>query len=212
MALSHLDLRRELIDTARRLTDLGILSGMEGNLSARVPGQETFLISEAGVKSTQLTPEKLVLVDYQGNVLEGSGKPSSGVPMHAMVYRLRPDAMAVVHTHSPYATGFAIANEPIPCALEALRDIVGGGVPIAAYAPLGTQELARNVAAAMTRAWAVLLGNHGVLAFGRDLRHAATVAYMVEAAAKMTVIAKLIGRIELLPREEGPPELGATSR
>lgn len=201
--LSYPDLRQALIDAGLQLIELGVLTGIEGNLSVRVPDHpEAMIISPAGVKARQLTPEKMLVVGFDGKVLEGNLKPSSGVPMHAMAYRLRPNANAVIHTHSTAATAHAIANKPIPLVLEAQHDMVGGAVPVARYARLGTQALANNVAAAMTESWAVLLQNHGVLAFGKDLKHAIHVAAQLESAAKMAVMAQVLGNVGLLPLEE----------
>ena len=201
MAVSYPELRRELIAAARQLTEIGILSGMEGNISVRVPEKEHMIISQAGVKSMQLTLENLVVVDFDGNLLEGSGTPSSGVPMHAMAYRLRPEAGAVVHTHSTYATSFAVAGREIPFALEAM-EIVGAAAPVTSkYAPLGTAELAREVGAAMTKAWAVLLRNHGVLAMGKDLKHATKVCYALETTAQIVSAANGLGRVTLIQAE-----------
>lgn len=187
--------REEIIKVGRELLNLDILTGFEGNISIKLNNNK-MVITPSGRKIRELTPDNLVVSDFKGNLLEGEEKPSSGVPMHTMIYNLRPEVSAVIHTHSPFATSFAIAEKEIPNSLEVLKDIVGGTVPVASpYSPVGTHELANNVKNHINNSFAILLKNHGVLAFGKDINHAAQTSWAVEMAAKMVVNAKILGNV-----------------
>lgn len=201
--MEHEQLRKDLVAAGRLLMEMGILSGVEGNFSARIPGTDEMLISPAGIKAAQLEPQMLCRVRLDGTVLDGPHKPSSGVPMHAACYTARPEAGAVIHTHSTAATSFAIAGREIPDCFEALHDFAGGTIPVAPYGRLGSEGLGQNVLQTIGSAWAVLLQNHGVLAFGRDVQHAVKVAAFVEQAAQMVINATVLGRVLPLPAEAG---------
>lgn len=200
MVNSYQKEREEIIDAGKRLLELGVLTGPEGNYSIKLE-ENKMLISPSGVKINELTPEKLIVCDFDGKVIEGNGKPSSGVPMHSMVYNLRPEVSSVIHTHSIGATSFSIANKSIPNSLEVLKDFAGGEIPVASpYAPVGTNELAKNVEMNMNKSFAILLQNHGVLAYGKDMNHAVMVSWSVEMAAKMVINAQTLGDITTIPK------------
>lgn len=195
MGANYMNERNEMIRIGKQLVEMGILTGMEGNFSIKLD-HNALLITPAGVKIHDLIPERLVVCDFEGNLIDGDEKPSSGVPMHTMIYKLRNDVNAVIHTHSIAATSFAVAGIPIPNSLEVLKDYVGGEVPIAKpYAPVGTHELAENVRQNLTNSNAILLQNHGVLAFGKTISYAFKSAWAVEMAAKMIINAKVLGNI-----------------
>lgn len=190
--------REEIIRVGNQLVEMGILTGLEGNFSVKI-NDNLLLITPAGVKIKDLTPDRLVICDFNGNIIEGGEKPSSGVPMHTMIYNLRKDVNAVIHTHSIGATSFAVAGIPISNSLEVLKDYVGGEVPIAKpYAPVGTHELAEKVKDNLTDSYAILLQNHGVLAFGKNMPHAFKVAWAVEMAARTIINAQILGNVTTL--------------
>lgn len=187
--------RRKIVSGGKRLNELGIMTGLEGNYSIKL-GDNKLLISPKGIKLNEFSEEDLVVCDFNGNVIEGDHQPSSGVPMHRIIYESRPEVNAVIHTHSIAATSFAIADMPIPNSLEVLKDFAGGEIPVAApYAPLGTEELATNIKKAMNGSFAVLLKNHGVLSFGRDMNHAVYVSWAVEMTARMVLNATQLGNV-----------------
>src|ERR1051325_10464125 len=134
-------LRQSIVDASGLLGRSGALSlSHHGNFSVRVPGTDTVLLT--GTSSLDnLTPESLALLDLDGQIIEGDINPTNAeiVHMHTVVYKHRPSAMAVVHTHSPFSTGWAIASRPIECAYEALvRSEMTDGVPVAHYGPRGS--------------------------------------------------------------------------
>jgi L-fuculose-phosphate aldolase len=154
-----------------------------------------------------LKPENLALLDLDGRLVEGEINPTNAeiVHMHAIVYKERPETGAVVHTHSTYATSFALASRSLACSYESLvRQEMTDGVPLAKYGPRGSAESVANIAKALSSAGntkAVLLENHGVLAFGTDPAAAARANLIVEEAAQMAIFAEVLGGAKNIPRE-----------
>jgi L-ribulose-5-phosphate 4-epimerase len=199
MTTSHLTLRQAVIDSANFLVRVGAISmSHHGNFSVRVPGTDTILLT-ATSSFDNLKHENLALLDLEGRLLEGEINPTNAeiVHMHAIVYKQRPETGAVVHTHSTYATSFALASRSLGCSYEALvRAGMTDGVPLAHYGPRGSKESVTNIGAALqaTRnTKAVLLENHGVLAFGADPAAAARANLIVEEAAQMAIFAEVLG-------------------
>ncbi|MBC7264436.1 MAG: class II aldolase/adducin family protein [Chloroflexi bacterium] len=192
------ELRERLTKAGRELLEHGLLE-RDGNLSVRLPNSDQMLITPAGVKAGQVTPEMLVVVDFEGKVIRGELKPSSGVPMHKIIYNLRPDVQCVIHSHSPFATAFAVAGMPIPYALE-IMETLGGAVPCAEYAPLGTELLAQNIGRVLGQANAVLLKNHGVLVAGQTIELAVKNVLTLEKAAQIVFYAQAMGSVTTLPQ------------
>ena len=168
--------KQEIILAAHNLVTSGIMTrSNHGNISLRIPGTESFLLTSGGGLG-DMTPVTIALFDLDGNLVEGTVNPVGAeiIQMHAVVYRVRPEFMSVLHTHSPFATGFAVAGQPIPLAYEALvRSGMTKGVPVAAYGPRGSQESVENIAAVLNKVVplnALLLANHGVLTFGDTVK------------------------------------------
>jgi L-ribulose-5-phosphate 4-epimerase len=206
MAISHLSLRQAVVDSANFLVRVGAISmSHHGNFSVRVPNTDTILLT-ATSSFDNLKPENLALLDLDGKLLEGEINPTNAeiVHMHAVVYKHRPETGAVVHTHSTYATSFALASRSIGCSYEALvRSDMTDGVPLAPYGPRGSEASVANIATALAGAKntkAVLLENHGVLAFGADPAAAARANLIVEEAAQMAIYAEVLGGAKIIPR------------
>ncbi len=207
MSLKHVSLRQAVIDSANFLVRVGAISmSHHGNFSVRVPGTDTILLT-ATSSFDNLKPENLALLDLDGKLVEGEINPSNAeiVHMHAIVYQERPDTGAVVHTHSTYATSFALASKALGCSYEALvRQDMTDGVPLAKYAPRGSAESVGNIAGALratAKTKAVLLENHGVLAFGSDPAAAARANLIVEEAAQMAIFAEVLGGAKTIAPE-----------
>ena len=207
MTLNHSTLRRAVVDGANFLVRAGAVSmSHHGNFSVRVPGTDTILLT-ATSSFDNLKPENLALLDLEGRLVEGEINPTNAeiVHMHAIVYKQRPETGAVVHTHSTYATSFALASRSLGCSYEALvRADMTDGVPLAHYGPRGSKESVTNIADALEGARktkAVLLENHGVLAFGADPAAAARANLIVEEAAQMAIFAEVLGGAKLIPPE-----------
>ena len=195
----HLE-RERLAAVARRLAAEGLVSGSGGNVSMRA--SRGMLITPTGLPLAATRGEDLVLVDLEGRVLEGSGKPSSETPMHLAVYRHDPRVGAIVHTHSPYASAFATAGREIP-PYHYMVAAVGDRIPLAPYATFGTEALAESAVRTLAgRYGAVLLERHGVLAVGETPEEALNRAVAVEHVAEVTFLALQLGYPEPLPPDE----------
>lgn len=207
MAMKYPELRQAVIDSANFLVRTGAISmSHHGNFSVRVPNTDTILLT-ATSSFDNLKAENLALLDMDGRLIEGEINPTNAeiVHMHAVVYKERPETGAVVHTHSIYATSFALASRSLGCSYEALvRQDMTDGVPLAKYGPRGSGESVSNIASALAGAKktkAVLLENHGVLAFGSDPAAAARANLIVEEAAQMAIYAEVLGGAKIISPE-----------
>ena len=205
--LSHSQLREQLVQAAHMLFQSGVMSHSgHGNMSVRLPQTEQMLLTSTG-QITHLTQEQLASVTFDGEVVEGALDPTTReiVAMHACVYRARPDVHAVIHTHSPHVTSFALAHQALPCAYEAmLRFGITEDIPVADWAPRGSQESVTNIVAQLKQhptVPAVLLGNHGLLAFSRDPLSTAQLIIIMEEAAELTLRARTLGGEKLFPAD-----------
>ncbi len=185
--------RQELFELHQQLWDAGLVVWSGGNISQRVDGG--FLIKPSGLLYDQLTPESMVHCDLHGNVLAGEYAPSSDTAAHAYVYQNMPDVGGVVHTHSNYASGFAAAEQPIPCVLTAIADEFGGDIPLGPFAIIGDDSIGRGIVETLSghRSKAVLMRQHGVFTIGADARAALKAAIMCEDAAKSVFISMQLG-------------------
>jgi L-fuculose-phosphate aldolase len=182
------------------MEEKGLNYGYSGNVSAKA-GPGAYLITPSGVRKAEVKPEDLLLVDGEGRVVEGAGKPSVELPLHLAIYRARPDVNVVVHAHPIYATVLSVLRLDLEPVVEELALYVGGGVRVADYAPSGTEKLAENVLKALGDRNAAILANHGVLACGGDVDEALNVLECVERAAQIYLLARLAGKPTKLPKE-----------
>jgi L-fuculose-phosphate aldolase len=176
--------RQRVLATAQAMYHSGLVQGTSGNVSMRDEATNMVAITPSGIPYETMTTDDIVIVDLDGIVREGSCKPSSETPMHTCVYRQKPWVGGVVHTHSPFATTFAVAIRPIP-AVHYLIAHIGSSIPVAPYATYGTAELATHACNAMETARAVLLQNHGVLAVAESIEQALLNASIVEYLAML---------------------------
>lgn len=195
--------KEELVHYFRRLYEQQTINLYEGNFSARVG--DVILMTPSRQNKETLRPEMLLELDREGNVLRDNGfRPSSECPMHLAVYRLRPDAGAVVHVHSAFASAFALAGRPIRCELAEIYLYYGGEIPCCAYGTPGTEAVFADFPRFLVQEDkdAVLLANHGAVALGKTVEEAFSKAEAVEKLAKTTMMAKLLGGENPLPAGE----------
>ena len=197
--------RKEVVEAAAQIVASGIMTkSLHGNVSMRVPGQDAFLLT-AGGSLANMQPENIALFQLDGTLIEGTVAPVGAeiIQMHGVVYRKRADMNSVVHTHSPFATGFAVAGKSIPGAYEALvRNGMVDGVPLAAYGPRGSDESVNNIAAVLDAHEGIkglLLENHGVLVFGESTGGAVRANVTVEEAAEICLYAYGLGGPKEIP-------------
>ncbi len=194
-------LRASLLSTCRALPTTGLTFGTSGNVSARLPGGDAFLISPTGVDYDALAADELPIVALDGR-WSGAKQPSSEWRFHRDILRARPDVAAIVHTHSPYATALACRGEGIP-AFHYMVAVAGGiDIRCAPYATYGTQALSDHALTALADRRACLLANHGVIALGRDLASALKLAGEVENLARQYLISATGGAPRLLDEAE----------
>ena len=179
-----------------------LVAWTSGNVSARDSESGLVVIKPSGVPYDELRPEQHVVVDLQGDVVEGTLKPSSDTASHLTIYRHRPDVNGVVHTHSPYATAFAALGRPIPICLTAIADEFGGPIPCAGFALIGGEAIGQQVIEHIGSSPAVLLKQHGVFTIGPTARAAVKAAVMVEDVARTVWLALQIGQPEEIPPED----------
>lgn len=191
------DKRELLINVAREMCRDALVLGTWGNVSVRA-GEGEMWITPTGLPYESMATEDLVRQDFAGAVLAGKRKPSSEWRLHAALYQARPDCGAVVHTHSVYATAFAVARQPVLPVVEDLAQVAGGAVEVAEYALPGTAELAGNAVAALADKSAVLLASHGLVGVAGDLPSALQVCRVVEKAAQVLLLARQLGPVQPL--------------
>lgn len=173
----------------------GLVAWTAGNVSARVPGADLLVIKPSGVDYDDLSPEAMVVCDFDGTVVEGDHAASSDTAAHAFVYAHRSDVGGVVHTHSPYATAWAARGEEIPCVLTAMADEFGGPIPVGPFALIGGTAIGEGIVKTLDghRSPAVLMQNHGVFTIGGTARAAVKAAVMCEDVARTVHLARVLG-------------------
>lgn len=197
MSSSLYTLRREIVEAGRRVYNRNFVASNDGNISARVD-QRRVIITPSGVSKGFLEPNDLIVVNYEGKVLEGRKKPSSEVFMHLRIYKERPDVNGVVHAHPPKATGFAVAGIPLTqCVLPEVI-VALGGIPLAEYGTPGTEEFYEPVLKYLKDYEAFLLENHGALTIGPDVMAAYYKMETLEHFAHIAFTAIQLGNLNSL--------------
>lgn len=195
MIIKFEKVRQEVIDAGLEMLKSQLVVGTWGNISARVPGEDCIAITPSGVDYDTITTDGIVILDMDGNIIDGNKKPSIEYNLHLAVYKAREDVDAIVHTHSSYCTSMAIARKPIPAAAEDLVQIVGGDVRVTDYVLPGSKELGDEAVKALKDRNACILANHGCLAVAGNLKEALKTAFIVEKSAKATIFANIIGGV-----------------
>jgi L-ribulose-5-phosphate 4-epimerase len=195
-------LRAQLADLHGELVRNGLVIWTAGNVSARVPGRDLLVIKPSGVSYDDLTPESMVVTDFDARVVEGDRAASSDTAAHAYVYRHLPDVGGVVHTHSTYATAWASLARPVPCVLTMMADEFGGDIPIGPFALIGDDSIGRGIVETLrdSRSPAVLMKSHGPFTIGPDPRAAVKAAVMCEEVARTVYLAAQLGTPARIPQ------------
>jgi L-fuculose-phosphate aldolase len=199
--------RIEIVEFGRKLVKSRLTTGTGGNLSLVDRAADLVAITPSGIDYDEMLPEDVVILNMDGETVDGGLSPSSEKGFHLGLYRKRGDVNAVIHTHSHYATTLACLKMEIP-AVHYLVGFCGKKVPVAEYATYGTDELAGNVCAAIGEYNAVLMANHGLVAVGPDLLRAFSVAEEIEFVARIYYQALSIGKPVVLPDREMEKVIG----
>ena len=194
--------REDVCQVGKLLYDRGYVAANDGNISVKA-GADRLLITPSGVSKGRMTPDMLLVTDLDGHVIEGDRHPSSEGKMHLEVYRRRPDVKAVVHAHPPVSTAFAVCRRGLET--HYLSELVAGlgRVPCTpSFAMLSTDEVPQSIRPYLADCNALLLANHGALAWGGDLWEAFDRLETVEHTAKIVLNARLLGGGVPLTEEE----------
>src|ERR1044071_4373701 len=193
------ELRQKIVEIGRRVYEMGFIAASDGNVSARL-NDGTILTTPTMVCKGRMTEDMLVLVDINGQKIRREERnPSSEFSMHKEIYQMRPDVHAIVHAHPPFGTGFAVANVALDQPLLSEVILTLGCVPLTAYGTPSTVELSDSLKPYIPHHDALLLANHGAVAYGADLESAFAKMETLEHFAKITLIARLVGRPHELP-------------
>lgn len=194
--------RKQLVEYGKKLIDTGLTVGTGGNISIYDKESGYMAITPTGLDYHSLTEDDIVILDLEGNQVEGHLKPSSEYNMHALVYKNRPEAGAMIHTHALYATTISCLREDLPAIDYLVAHAGGKDVRCAEYAPYGTLELAEKAIVAMEGRKAVLLANHGLNVFGGDIEEAFAITEQIEFCCRLYWQAKAVGEPVILSDEE----------
>ncbi|HDI75150.1 MAG: class II aldolase/adducin family protein [Thermoprotei archaeon] len=200
---SEEELKQEICRVMSALYKRGLVSALGGNVSARIPNSEEFWITPSGVFKGELNPDDLVKLDLECNVVDGLLRPSIEAPVHAAIYKARPDVNAIVHAHNPFTLGLALAGLPIePITVEEV--MVLRKVEVVPFAFPGTDKLAKLVAETAAKGYrALILQNHGIIAMGSNLVEAEAVAETLEEVAIAQFVCYALGKKPpLIPERE----------
>jgi len=192
LAYSFDEARRVLIEVCRAIYQRGLVSGSGGNLSVRLSGG-FFLIKKSGSSFRDLGEEDLLVLNSDGAVVEGVGKPSIETPVHLALYKVRSDVGAIIHAHPPYSTAFAVLGNPIPSVTAQASELLGE-VKVIGFEQPGSEALTRRCADAFkdTAVKCALLERHGVLVVGRDIWAAYNTLDLLEETAKIAYLATVL--------------------
>lgn len=196
--------REMIVQYGKKMSEAGLSHGTAGNLSIFDRETGWMAISPSGIGYSELTPEDVVVIDLEGNVIDGSCKPSSEYNLHASFYQKKAEngCSAIVHTHSNYATTLACIGEPIRAVHYVIASAGTDVIPLCPYTTFGTLELARMAVESCGDSRAVLLANHGLVAFGCDLPKAFSLASNLEYLAKLQWQCMCSGKMNVLTREQ----------
>ena len=193
--------REEIVHTGRLMYERGWIAASDGNLSVRLDS-ERILATPTGICKGAMQPQDMIVCDLAGNKLSGERERTTEMHMHVAVYQERPDIHAVVHAHPPTATGFAVAGKALNQGILPELIVAFGSVPLADYGLPGTPALVEGMLPFIPKFNAILLANHGAVAYDEDLARAFGRMETVEHLARITLVAEMLGGAKLLPRTE----------
>jgi L-fuculose-phosphate aldolase len=209
--ISEWKLKELMCDIGRRIWIKGFCAGNEGNHSYRL-SEDRFLCTPTGISKGQLKPDDLCIVDSEGKQVSGKRARTSEMLLHLFIYKNRPDIRAVIHSHPPHATAFAIAGIELPTCVHPEAEVFLGRVPMAKYVTPGDTRLGETLAPFIKDANTILLSNHGTVSFGTSLDDAYYKLEIVDAYSRILLLAKQLGDVKTLSNDEMKELLGLKAR
>lgn len=194
--------RCEIVEYGKKLIEDGLTNGTSGNISIYNREKNLMAISPSGIAYFDTRPEDIVIMNLDGEIVEGSKKASSEWALHSEIYKVKDECQALVHTHSMYCTVFACLGQPLKALHYVVADAGSSQVKCAPYQTYGTKELAISAAETIGKSNALLLANHGMLACGKDLKSAYSLAATMEYCAQLQYRCMCIGNANLLDDQE----------
>jgi L-ribulose-5-phosphate 4-epimerase len=195
------DLRQIVFEANLALPKNRLVTATSGNVSGRDPESGLVIIKPSGIDFDKLKPEHLVIVDLDGKVVKGDLKPSVDTATHLYVYRHMDSVNSVIHTHSPYATSFALLGQTLPICLTTIASEFGTHIPVSEFARIGGEAIGQEIVNKIGDCPAMLMRNHGVFTIGPTVKAALKAAVMLEEAAQTVHYAMLRGEVKELPKE-----------
>src|SRR5436305_9597234 len=195
--VSEFKIKEQMCDIGRRIWLKGFCAGNEGNHSYRI-GEDRILCTPTGISKGNLKPDDLCTVDLEGKQVSGTRKRTSEILLHLAIYKEQPDARAVIHSHPPHATAFAVAGVDLPTCIHPEAEVFLGPVKTAKYVTPGDTRLGESIKPFIKESNTILLGNHGVVCYGPDLEDAYYKLEIVDAYARILLLTKQLGSIRPL--------------
>ena len=193
------NLKKEVYQAHIKLWENKLVMWTSGNVSGRDPKTDLVVIKPSGVSYDKLLPDNLVVVDLNGNVIEGDLKPSVDMATHLYVYKHIPEIMSVIHTHSTYASAFAAVGKPIPVCLTAMADFFGCDIPVGELVLIGEEEIGKEIVRKIGNSKAIIMKNHGPFTIGTSVNEALQAAIFLEEGAKVLIMSRILGEPQSIP-------------
>ena len=193
------NLKKEVYRAHIKLWENRLVMWTSGNVSGRDPKTNLVVIKPSGVSYDKLLPDNLVVVDLNGNIIEGNLKPSVDMATHLYVYKHMPEVMSVIHTHSTYASAFAVIGKPIPVCLTAMADFFGRAIPAGELVLIGEEEIGKEIVRKIGSSKAIIMKNHGPFTIGKNVNEALQAAIFLEETAKVLIMSRILGEPQPIP-------------
>lgn len=193
------NLKKEVYKAHISLMENNLVLWTSGNVSGRDSKTNLVVIKPSGVPYDKLSSDNLVVVDLNGEIIDGNLKPSVDMATHLYIYRNMSDVNSVIHTHSTYASAFAATGKSIPVCLTAMADFFGRDIPIGELVLIGEEEIGKEIVCKIGGSKAIIMKNHGPFTIGKSVNEALKAAIFLEESAKTLIMAKILGEPQSIP-------------
>lgn len=193
------NLKKEVHQAHLKLWENRLVMWTSGNVSARDPKTDLVVIKPSGISYDELLPDNLVVVNLNGKIIEGRLRPSVDTATHLYIYKHMPEVMSVIHTHSTYASAFAVIGKPIPVYLTSMADFFGCDIPVGELVLIGEEEIGKEIVRKIGNSKAIIMKNHGPFTIGASVNEALKAAIFLEEGVKTLIMAKILGEPQSIP-------------